>query len=68
LKIGGKQILNTVSGSCHHGQISAILGVSGAGKTTMLNLLSRRIALGRKSKLSGAIKYNKKKLSVKKTL
>ena len=29
LKIGDKQILDKVSGSCFHGELSAILGVSG---------------------------------------
>jgi len=41
LKIGGKQILNTVSGSCHHGQISAILGVSGKEKSLKYLTLNR---------------------------
>lgn len=37
-----KNILNNISGSIRSGQTLAILGSSGAGKTTFLNYLSRR--------------------------
>ncbi len=38
-----KTILNNVSGSCGPGELVAILGASGAGKTTMMDTLSGRI-------------------------
>ena len=37
-----KKILNGVSGSVHGGQLVAIIGPSGAGKTTMLDILAQR--------------------------
>jgi len=37
-----KRILNGVSGHVHAGQMMAILGPSGAGKTTMLDILAQR--------------------------
>ena len=40
--INGKQILNDVSGIAHPGQIMAIMGASGAGKSTFLDILARK--------------------------
>uniref|UniRef100_A0A1B6K7M8 ABC transporter domain-containing protein n=1 Tax=Homalodisca liturata TaxID=320908 RepID=A0A1B6K7M8_9HEMI len=39
-KAGGKVILNGVSGRFRSGHLSAVMGPSGAGKTSLLNILS----------------------------
>jgi ABC-type multidrug transport system fused ATPase/permease subunit len=40
---GKKSILSDISFNCHPGKILAIVGASGAGKTTILNLIPRLI-------------------------
>jgi ATP-binding cassette subfamily G (WHITE) protein 2 (PDR) len=52
------QILKGVSGYAMPGQTLFIMGASGAGKTSLLNALSDRIALKRGSRLSGSILIN----------
>lgn len=52
-----KNILNGVSGEANPGELLAIMGPSGGGKTSLLNTLSRRIRL-----TSGSITLNGKKL------
>lgn len=39
---GGQQILSGVHGVIHPGQVMAIMGASGAGKTTFLDILARK--------------------------
>ena len=39
---GGKVILDNVSGRALAGQFLAVMGSSGAGKTTFMNVLTRR--------------------------
>ena len=39
---GAKQILNDISGSARPGELLAIMGSSGAGKTTFMNVLTQR--------------------------
>ncbi|KAF3924616.1 hypothetical protein AA313_de0202158 [Arthrobotrys entomopaga] len=40
--VNGKQILTGVQGAVHPGQVMAIMGASGAGKTTFLDILARK--------------------------
>lgn len=52
-----KQILKSVSSFMPHGTVSAILGASGSGKTSLLNTLSHRIEGGR-LRTTGEVLYN----------
>ena len=38
--LGSKVILRGISGSCKSGELTGILGPSGAGKTSLLNVLA----------------------------
>ncbi|QSS48919.1 ATP-binding cassette protein [Histoplasma capsulatum var. duboisii H88] len=40
--LNGRQILSGIQGSAHPGQLMAIMGASGAGKTTFLDILARK--------------------------
>ena len=42
MHLGGKDVLSKVSGEAAAGQVLAVMGASGGGKTTLLNALSRR--------------------------
>ena len=50
---GEKYILQGVSGAANPGELLAMIGPSGGGKTTLLNLLSGRLTFN-----SGTITYN----------
>lgn len=41
-QLKGKQILHDIQGAVHPGQLMAIMGASGAGKTTFLDILARK--------------------------
>jgi len=53
-----KEILKDICGSFKSGTVTAILGASGGGKTSLLNVLSGKIKKGGKVKLSGEIRAN----------
>jgi ABC-type multidrug transport system ATPase subunit len=41
-RLKGKQILTNIQGAVHPGELLAVMGASGAGKTTFLDLLARK--------------------------
>ncbi|KID89658.1 ABC transporter (Adp1) [Metarhizium guizhouense ARSEF 977] len=41
-QMNGKSILSGIQGLCHPGEVTAIMGASGAGKTTFLDILARK--------------------------
>ena len=53
-----KQLLKNVSGYVKSGECLAIMGGSGAGKSTMLNVLSNRVSVTKGMKLDGEVKVN----------
>jgi ABC-type multidrug transport system ATPase subunit len=53
-----KQIVKNVSGYAMPGQTLFIMGASGAGKTSLLNILSDRISLKKNDTLTGKMFFN----------
>lgn len=53
-----KEILKGVTGLIEHAKVTAIMGASGAGKTSLLNILACRIGKKRNIKLSGDLLVN----------
>jgi ABC-type multidrug transport system ATPase subunit len=45
-QLKGRQILSGISGAVHPGELLAIMGASGAGKTTFLDILARKNKAG----------------------
>ena len=60
MKTARHQILKGVSGVALPGQTTYIMGSSGAGKTSLLNIISDRISQNKQSKISGKIMINDK--------
>ena len=52
------EVLKGCTGVCLPGQATFIMGASGAGKTSLLNLLSDRIAMKPGMSMSGNITFN----------
>ena len=61
LNKGGTTLLDGVSGTARAGRVLALMGPSGAGKTTMLNALGNRAPYGR---ISGEISFGKRELTM----
>lgn len=53
-----KQILSNISGSVRSGQMLAVMGSSGAGKTSLLNLLAGRVTTSKGAKALGSVMVN----------
>lgn len=51
-------ILHNLSGYAKPGQLTAIMGASGSGKTSLLNVLGQRLDLSLGSKMNGKVKCN----------
>lgn len=58
--INGKQILSDVQGVAHPGEIMAIMGASGAGKTSFLDILARK---NKRGNVSGDFYVNGEKVN-----
>ena len=58
LKINDKIIFENLSGCIHSGKLSAILGPSGSGKSSLLNVLSGRIGYKKNTIIEGDILVN----------
>jgi len=59
---GGPQVLKGVSGKFFSGRLSAIMGPSGAGKTSFMNVLCGKATYG---KISGQIAINNRKADMR---
>ncbi|EST07662.1 ABC-2 type transporter [Kalmanozyma brasiliensis GHG001] len=59
-RIGSKALLDGITGSVKQGEVMAIVGASGAGKTTFLDILARREKRGT---TSGTVLINGRKMS-----
>lgn len=57
--VNNRTVLSGISGSVLPGQIMAIMGASGAGKSTFLDILARKTKMG---SVSGEILVNGKKI------
>ncbi|KAK4672828.1 FAD-dependent urate hydroxylase [Podospora pseudopauciseta] len=58
--LNGKHILSGIQGMAHPGEITAIMGASGAGKTTFLDILARK---NKRGQVSGDFYVNGEKVS-----
>jgi ABC-type multidrug transport system ATPase subunit len=53
-----RDILRDVSGACFPGMLMAIMGATGSGKTSLMNVLARRLVLSKGLHVSGAVLLN----------
>ncbi|KAK3354314.1 hypothetical protein B0H65DRAFT_8042 [Neurospora tetraspora] len=58
--LNGKDILSGIQGMAHPGEVTAIMGASGAGKTTFLDILARK---NKRGQVSGDFYINGEKVS-----
>ncbi|KAG7292889.1 hypothetical protein NEMBOFW57_002934 [Staphylotrichum longicolle] len=58
--LNGKDILSGIQGMAHPGELTAIMGASGAGKTTFLDILARK---NKRGQVSGEFYVNGEKVS-----
>ena len=58
-----KKILHGLSGFAKPGEMVAIMGASGSGKTSFLHILGQRLGLSPGSKMTGEIKVNDRKIN-----
>ena len=61
-----RKILNNLNGAAQSGELMAVLGQSGSGKTSFLNALSFRIPYKRSSLLTGSVLLNGKQMNGRK--
>ena len=55
---GKKKVLHGLNGFAKPGQIMAVMGASGSGKTSFLNVLGQRLSLSPGSSMNGVVKCN----------
>ena len=59
-QLNGRIILSGIQGLCHPGEVTAIMGASGAGKTTFLDILARK---NKRGQVDGDFYVNGEKVS-----
>jgi len=59
-----KKILTNINGYAKPKEMIAIMGASGSGKTSLLNVLAQRLALSPGAVLTGDVKCNNRTLDV----
>jgi ATP-binding cassette subfamily G (WHITE) protein 2 len=53
-----RAILEGVSGACYPGQVLAVMGATGSGKTSLMNILARRLVLTPGLRVGGEVRLN----------